>query len=269
MQGKLSEFDLFEILLLATAGMRTGGLMLRRGDETVEGFFKDGDIVHATSPIGDGEKAIYYPITWDEGFFALQANRSASARTIQRSSEQILEAVRAMRRELESAREVIPSPQCVFQLSDLAEEGAGPITIPHAAWQVLCKVDARHTVEEIAAALKAPYAETLKLFSDLCKAGLVAVVASTAENIVSTELLTVLVGRLTEVMGPMAPFVVRDQIRALGESHDKFPQAKLENLIGLISREITNGKLRNEFEAAIHKARFRRLLQENSEIGSS
>jgi Domain of unknown function (DUF4388) len=268
MQGKLSEFDLYEILLLAAAGMKTGGLMLRRGDETVEVFFKDGDMVHATSPIGDGEKAIYYPITWDEGFFALQADRSTFARTIQRSSEQILEAVRAMRRELESARAVIPSPQCVFQLSDLAEERAGPITIPHAAWRVLCRVDGRHSVDEIAAALKAPYPETAKLLADLCKAGLVAVV-SAAENIISTELLTMLVGRLTDVMGPMAPFVVRDQIRALGESHDKFPQAKLENLIGLISREITNGKLRNEFEAAIAKARFRRLLQETSEIGRS
>ena len=174
-----------------------------------------------------------------------------------------------MRRELESPREVIPSPQCVFQLSDLAEEGAGSITIPHAAWQVLCKVNGRHTVEEIAAALKAPYAETAKSLSDLRKAGLVAVVPSAAENIVSTELLTVLVGRLTNVMGPMAPIVVRDQIRALGESHDKFPQAKLENLIGLISREITNGKLRKEFEAAIYKARFRRLLQETSEIERS
>ena len=208
--------------------------MLRRGDETVEVFFKDGDMVHATSPIGEGEKAIYYPIMWDEGFFALQANRSASARTIQRSSEQILEAVGTMRRELEFPR-----------------------------------VDGRHTVEEIAAALKAPYAETAKSLSDLRKAGLVAVVPSAAENIVSTDLLTVLVGRLTDVMGPMAPIVVRDQIRALGESHDKFPQAKLENLIGLISREITNGKLRNEFEAAIYKARFRRLLLETSEIGRS
>ena len=110
MRGKLSEFDLYGILLLAAAGMKTGGLMLRRGDETVEVFLKDGDIVHATSPIGEGEKAIYYPIVWDEGFFALQANRSASARTIQRSSEQILEAVRAKRRELESARRSDPLP---------------------------------------------------------------------------------------------------------------------------------------------------------------
>jgi Domain of unknown function (DUF4388) len=268
MQGKLSELDLCEILSLATAGRKTGSLMLWRGDETVEVFLKDGDIVQATSPIGEGEQAIYYPIMWDEGFFVLHANRSASARTIQKSSEQILEAVRAMRRELESAREVIPSPQCVFQLSDLAEEGNGFITIPHAAWQVLCKVDGCHTVQEIAVALDVPYVQTAKLLSDLCKAGLVAT-ASTAEKIVSTELLTMLVGGLTDVMGPMAPFVVRDQIRALGESQDRFPQAKLEHLIGLVSREIMDGKLRNEFEAAIAKLRFRRLLQETSEIKGS
>lgn len=268
MQGKLSELDLYEILSLATAGKKTGGLMLCRGDETVEVFFNDGAIVHATSPIGEGEQAIYYPIAWDEGVFTLQADWTAPAATIERSSEQILDALRAMRREWESARALIPSPKSVFQLSELAQEGAGPITIPHAAWQVLCKVDGRHSVQEIAAALKAPYAQTAKILADLSKAGLVAAVTAAAEGIVSTELLTALVGRLTEVMGPMASFVVRDQIRALGESQDKFPQAKLEDLIGLMSREVAAGKLRNEFEAAVSKVRFQSLLREASEIKS-
>ena len=269
MQANLSELDLHGILSLATAGKKTACLTLCRGDETVQVFFNDGNIVHATSPIGEGEKAIYYPITWDEGIFTLQADGSAPATTIQKSSEQILDAVRGMRRELESGREVIASPECVFQLSDLADEGAGYITIPHAAWQVLCKVDGRHTVQEIAAALEAPYVQTAKLLADLCKARLVAVLVLAAEKIVSTELLTMLVGRLTDVMGPIAPFVVRDQIRALGESEDKFPQAKLEDLIGRVSREITDRKLRNEFEAAIYRLRFRRLLQETSEIKGS
>jgi hypothetical protein len=269
MQGELSELNWCEIFSLATAGKKTGRLLLCQGAETVEVFFSDGVIVHATSPIGDGEQALYYPITWDEGSFTLQADWTAPARTVGKGVGPILDAVRCLRKEWESARELISSPQCVFQLSDLAEEGAGSITIPHAAWQVLCKVDGRRTVQEIAVALEAPYVQTAKLLTDLCKAGLVALMGSAAEKIVSTELLTMLVGGLTDVMGPIAPFVVRDQIRALGESQDKFPQAKLENLIGLVSREITDGKLRNEFEAAIAKIRFRRLLQETLEIGKS
>jgi len=270
MQGELSELNLYEILMLATAGKKTGRLLLCQGAETVEVFFSDGVIVHATSPIGDGEQALYYSITWDEGSFTLRADRTAPARTVVKGVGPILDTVRSLRKEWEAVREVFPAPNCVFQLSDLAEEGAGPITIPHEAWQVLRKVDGRHTVREIAAALEAPYAQTAKIFADLQKARLVGVVvAATAENLVSTELLTMLVGRLTDVMGPMASFVVRDQIRALGESQDKFPQAKLENLIGLVSREITDGKLRNEFEAAIAKIRFRRLLQETLGIERS
>jgi hypothetical protein len=61
-------------------------------------------------------------------------------------------------------------------------------------------------------------------------------------------------------MGPIAPFVVRDQIRALGESQEKLPQAKLEELVGLVSREISDAKLRAQFEAAVARelASFKR-----------
>jgi hypothetical protein len=70
-------------------------------------------------------------------------------------------------------------------------------------------------------------------------------------NIVSAGLITKVIALLTDVMGPIAPFVVRDQIRGLNESQEKFPQAKLEELIGLVSREVSDAKLRSEFEAAV------------------
>jgi hypothetical protein len=266
MHGALSELNVYEVLRLAMAGKKAGRLLFCQGNETVEVFLNDGVIVHATSPVGAGEQALYYPVTWDEGFFTLQADWTAPAPTVVKSSREILDAVRSLRREWESVRALIPSPKCVFHLSDLAEDGAGLITIEAKVWQVLCKVNGRHTVQEIAAALGTSWAETAKVLADLHKARLVDVVTASTENIVSTELLTVLVRRLTDVMGPMAPIVVRDQIRALGESQDRFPQGKLEDLIGLVSREITDGKLRNEFTAAIAKLRFRRLLQETSEI---
>jgi hypothetical protein len=159
-----------------------------------------------------------------------------------------------MSREWESITEVIPSGQCIFQLADLAGEPNGPITIPQAAWRVLCKIDGRRSVQEVAGALKAPYAQTAKILFNLCKSGLVTAAPPAphaAANIVPAGLLTRLIGHLTEFMGPIAPFVVWDQIRALGESQDKFPQSKLEQLIGLMSREISDPKLRSEFESTI------------------
>jgi hypothetical protein len=254
MQGNLSEINLSEILGLATGGKKSGVLTLRHGNETVEVFLNDGEIVHATCPIGEGEKAIYYPVTWGDGSFTLDADGSAPVTTIQKKAGQILEDLRNMSREWESIIEVIPSSQCIFQLADLAGEPNGPITIPHTAWRVLCKIDGRRSVQEVAGALKAPYAQTAKILFNLCKSGLVsaAPLASQAPgNIVPAGLLTRLIAHLTEFIGPIAPFVVGDQIRALGESQDKFPQNKLEELIGSVSREISEPKLRNQFETAI------------------
>jgi hypothetical protein len=68
---------------------------------------------------------------------------------------------------------------------------------------------------------------------------------------VPTALLDRVTGILTEVIGPMAPLVLRDQIEALGESRDSLPEAKLDELIMLIGREIGDGKLKNKFEESM------------------
>jgi hypothetical protein len=254
MQGNLSEINFDELLAFAITGRKSGVLTLRRGHETVAVYLQEGQIVHATCPIGDGEKAIYYPITWGDGTFSLDANGAAPAITVQKKSDQVLDDLRAMIREWEQITGVIPSGQCVFQLADLGPELNGPITIPHAAWRVLCKIDGRRSVQEIAAALKAPYAQTAKIIFTLSRSGLVALVPGAAhlpENTVAPELLGKLIGQLTEVMGPIAPFIVRDQIRALDEAPDKFPRAKLNALIDLVTREISDARLRGEFETAV------------------
>ncbi len=52
----------------------------------------------------------------------------------------------------------------------------------------------------------------------------------------------------TAAMGPMAHLVLRDQIAALGESRNAFPQMKLRQLIDLVSREILNETMRDRFQ---------------------
>jgi hypothetical protein len=69
--------------------------------------------------------------------------------------------------------------------------------------------------------------------------------------IVPMALLNRLATILTEVMGPMAPLVLRDQIEALGESQDTLPESKLDELMSLISREISDGNLKTKFEKSM------------------
>jgi general secretion pathway protein A len=59
--------------------------------------------------------------------------------------------------------------------------------------------------------------------------------------------LDALAGVLTEAMGPMAKIVVRDQIKILGESYERFPHTKVEMLLESVSREILDEGMRKQF----------------------
>jgi hypothetical protein len=254
MQGNLSQFSLNDILLLATSGKKSGMLKLSRGKETVEVYFTDGNIVHATCPIGDGEKALLYPVTWGEGTFNLQPNGTPPASSIKKASTEILDEVKAMSREWETILEVIPSGKTVFRIADLGDDHTEPITVPHVGWRVLSKIDAVRNVQDIAETLRIPYAYAAKVIFNLHKSGLVEAIARAAKpnaDVVPPDLLNRLTSLLMEVIGPMAPLVLRDQVEALGESMDSLPEAKLDELINLIGREISDGKVRNKFEESM------------------
>ena len=52
---------------------------------------------------------------------------------------------------------------------------------------------------------------------------------------------------LTEAMGPMAKIVLRDQIKVLGESYERFPHTKVDMLLESVSREILDEGMREQF----------------------
>ncbi len=254
MQGNLSQISLTDLLSLTTSGKKSGVLKLVRGKESVEVFLTDGNIVHATCPIGDGEKAVLYPVTWGEGTFSLQPNGTAPATTVTKNSAEILDEVRAMTREWETILQVIPSGKAVFRLADLPPDHTGPITVPNVGWRVLSKLDGVRTVQETTELLRIPFAYAAKVIYSLYKANLVEAAAPFVKPVVELvppALLKRVTLILTEVMGPMAPLVLRDQIEALGESPESFPEAKLDELIMLIGREIPDGKLKTKFEESM------------------
>ena len=254
MQGNLSQISLTDLLLLATSGKKSGVLKLAHGKEAVEVFLSDGNIVHATCPIGEGDKALLYPVTWGEGTFILQPNGTAPAATVRKSADEILTEVKAMTREWEIILELIPNGKAVFRIAELAEDHTGPVTVPNVGWRVLSKLDGARTVQEVSELLRIPFAYTAKVIYNLHKSRLVELaqaVEKPATDLVPAALLKRVTGILTEIIGPMAPLVLRDQIESLGESPDSLPESKLDDLIALIGREIGDGKLKNKFEESM------------------
>jgi hypothetical protein len=254
MQGNLSQISLNDLLVLATSAKKSGVLKLSRGKETVEVYLNAGEIVHATCPIGDGEKALLYPVTWGEGTFTLLPNGASPTPTIRKQSAQILDEVKAMSREWETILEVIPSGKTIFRLADLGDEQSGPISVPHVGWRVLTKIDGMRNVQEIAEILRVPYAYTAKVIFNLHRAGLVEIVSPAAKStaeLVPPALFNRIASLLTEIIGPMAPLVVRDQVEAIGESLNNFPETRLNELIGLICKDIPDGKSKTKFQESI------------------
>jgi hypothetical protein len=64
---------------------------------------------------------------------------------------------------------------------------------------------------------------------------------------VPASFLNVLVAALTDAMGPMSKIVLRDQIKSLGESSERFPHVKVEMLLESVSREILDEGMRAQF----------------------
>src|SRR5262245_38756373 len=264
MQGHLSQISLNELLLLATAGKKSGVLKLARGKETVEVFFDEGTIVHATCPIGEGEKALLYPVTWNDGTFSLLPNGTAVATTIQKSADELLLEIQAMSQEWAAIVELVPSGKAIFRLADLQDDQTEPITVPNVAWRILSKLDGIRTVQDIGELLRIPFAYVAKVMYSLHKSGLVEAaipVSKPVAELVPPALMSRMTSILTENIGPMAPLVLRDQIKSLGESPDYFPEAKLDDLIVLVGLELGDSKLKKRFEESVYHeiANFKRL----------
>ncbi len=67
---------------------------------------------------------------------------------------------------------------------------------------------------------------------------------------VSLKVLDVIAQQFTEAMGPMAGFILREQIRLQGHRMESFPRNKLAKLVESVSREILDVSMRQEFLTA-------------------
>jgi len=158
--------------------------------------------------------------------------------------------------------DVIPSSKAVFRLADLNDDQSDPITVPQVGWRVLSKLDGVRTIEEIADLLRIPFAYVAKVIFNLHKSGLVEAATAAPEPIIDL-VPEAFLNRLTsmEIIGPMAPLVLRDQLKALGVTANNLPEAKLADLIMLVGLEIGDSTLKKKFEQTMAQeiANFKRF----------
>jgi len=75
----------------------------------------------------------------------------------------------------------------------------------------------------------------------------------TPQETVSPKFFDRVTVELTQALGPMASMIVRDHVAALGESIEKFPQARVGELLDTVSEEISDERQKIRFRARLAK----------------
>lgn len=171
-QGSLKELPLPDIIQLVSVSGKTGVFSLtRNGDASGEIFLRGGQIVHAQ--VGDlqGEEAVYELAIWPEGEFVFTPGTETQLTTIQKSNTNLL--MEAARRidEWQVLSKRIPSTRLVPVFTNQAATTS--VSLTPQEWGLICKVDERRSIEEIAVGLDMSAFEVCKLLYGLITSGLV------------------------------------------------------------------------------------------------
>ena len=172
-QGSLKELPLPDIIQLVSVSGKTGVFSLKReGDATGEIFLRGGHIVHAELGDLQGEEAVYELAIWPEGDFVFTPGRETEVTSIQKSNTNLL--MEAARRidEWQVLSKRIPSTRLVPVFTNQAATTS--VSLTPQEWALICKIDERRTIEEVAIGLDMSPFEACKLLYGLITSGLVA-----------------------------------------------------------------------------------------------
>jgi hypothetical protein len=170
-QGSLKELPLPDIIQLVSVSGKTGAFTLESGSSKGEIFLRGGQIVHAE--VGDlqGEEAVYELAIWTDGEFVFTPGREVESTTIQKSNTNLL--MEAARRidEWQVLSKRIPSTRLVPVFTP--QVATTSVSFTPTEWQLICKIDERRSIEEIATGLGSSPFEVCKLLYGLITSGLV------------------------------------------------------------------------------------------------
>lgn len=171
-QGSLKELPLPDIIQLVSVSGKTGMFALRRGGgEAGQIFLRNGQIIHAKASELEGEEAVYELAIWRDGDFVFTPGKDSEVVTIQKSNTNLL--MEAARRidEWQVLSKRIPSTRLVPVFT--SQGASTSVSLTPQEWAVICKIDERRSIDEIAIGLGMSPFETCKLLYGLITSGLV------------------------------------------------------------------------------------------------
>ncbi len=215
-QGSLKELPLPDIIQLVSVSGKTGVFILKTDDQSGEIYLCDGEIVHAVAGEVRGEEAVYELAIWQEGDFVFKPGAETDARTIKKSNTNLL--MEAARRidEWQVLSKRIPSTRWVPIFTN--QSSSTSISFTPKEWAVICKIDERRSIDELASALGLSAFEVCKLLYGLVTANLVELKENVGQ-LQSDRLQQMSAAELASTVEQ-----ITEHAKALLANHDKLPE---------------------------------------------
>ncbi|MGB7951562.1 MAG: CpsD/CapB family tyrosine-protein kinase, partial [Candidatus Binatia bacterium] len=131
----------------------------------------------------------------------------------------------------------------------IAAMGESPAAFPQTRIEELVDAVTREISNEV---MRSSFRK--QIINELRPGGSALALANPDSGTVLPGLIDRIVAKLTDFVGPMAFIIVHDQIAAMGESPETFPQARLSELLEAISREITDRRMKVSFQEQVSAA---------------
>jgi hypothetical protein len=247
--GSLSQFKIIDIVKLLTSEGKTGVLNLQRGKEKGEIYVIKGTLAHAICKDGVGEEAVFAMLTWSDGTFNFTQNVTSEEKTIEKNTLALLEEKIKQLEEWQQIKEIISSQDIVFRLS--SKRAPDEVKLKHDSWSVLSQIDGKKTVADISNELKMGEYDTARNLYSLFSSGLIEVATAPqrkARKIVDGGFFNLVEKELAEIIGPVAPVILDEEIKDMGEERNSFPVERVSLLVEKVSREITDDTQRISFQ---------------------
>lgn len=248
-KGSLAQLSLLDILRMLSSGHRTGRVEIHNAGKSGQLYLENGIIVHAVSGTQIGEKAVYTLMGWLEGDFSFVPNEPSPERSIETTTEQLLLEAARQAEQWEDIKDILSSTDAVFNISPSGSTTT--VSLKPIEWQVLAQVNGERSVVEIGEILDLHEFDVARIIYSLTSAGLLHEVVGGGtkfRDIADEAFFKILSEKYTDVMGPIGPVIIEDEIRLLGEDKNAFPQEKIAELVERISLEIADSKKRADFQ---------------------
>lgn len=247
--GNLEQLPLIDVLKMLSSSQRTGHLKLSQEGREGEIYLERGSLVHAATGAMMGERAVYAMMSWMQGDFSFYPDVEPPEESIELATEQILLEAARKTEEWQDIKEMVPSTDVVFKLSPSGSPET--VSLQPSEWQILAQVNGKRSVADLTRIVDKDEFEVARILYSLTKAGLLEVgekKEKPPEERIGEGFFERLSQEFTDIMGPLGPVIIEDEVQAMGEVRKRFPRSRGPELVERLTAEINDEKKRTEFQ---------------------